>query len=280
MTRLALSLWVVFSLTYTAGTALAEDLLYPRGVAVDGKGFIYVADAESRSVLKLDDKGGPPRVLARGEAKYRTPLYRLTGIAVSPNGDIAVSDTGSSNVYRIINDKPVPVANSDSSKSPFAQPQALAFDASGDLIVPDLGMSAVFRVSGDSVKKIASVHAPTGSMVDKAGNIIVVSSTGRLARIDTEGKVTTIAQGSPFEFPLAVAPHPDGGYVVADSYAGALFKVSPDGKVTVMARGEPMKSPNSVAAEPGGRFVVADPGAKAIFRVDSEGRLTVICRVK
>lgn len=272
--------WVALSLIHAAGVTSASDLVYPRSVAVDGKGFIYVADAGSRTVLKFDGKGGPPTVLARGEGTYRTPLYALTGIAVTPNGDVAVSDTGSSNVYRIVGGKPIPIANSDPNKSPFGLPQALAFDASGDLIVPDQGMNTVWRVSGDRGTKIASVETPTGATVDRSGNIIVVSITGRLYRIEREGKVTIIAQGPPFQNPLAVALHHAGGYVVADNYARALFKVSPEGKVSVLANGEPFQNPNSVAAEPDGGFIVADPNARKIFRVSPEGTVTVVYSAK
>ena len=126
----------------TAGAVKGQDLQYPRSVAVDGTGRIYVADAGARAVFRLDGGGAHPVALARADTKYPTPLYSVSGIAVSPGGDIAVSDSGSSNVYRIIGGKPVPVADPDPKKNPFSKPQALAFDAAGDLIVPDLGVFA------------------------------------------------------------------------------------------------------------------------------------------
>jgi DNA-binding beta-propeller fold protein YncE len=268
---------VAVALIFAAWQAEAQQFAYPRSVAMDAKGNIYVADAEAQAVVKLDPQGGRPAVLARGEPKYRTPLYRLSGIAVAPNGELAVSDTGSSNVYRIAAGKAVPVAEADPAKSPFAQPQALAYEPSGDLIVPDLGAEAVFRVSGNRVARIASVPAPMGVCIDKAGNIIVISASHRrLTRIDRAGKTAAIAEGAPFQFPLAVAPHPDGGYVVADGYAKALFKVTPEGKISTLAHGDPLQHPTGIAAEPQGSFIVVDPHAKAIFRVGGDGKVSVL----
>jgi sugar lactone lactonase YvrE len=260
-----------------AGVVDAQDLEYPRSVAVDQMGRIYIADAGARAVFKLDPSGAHPVALARADAKYPTPLYSLSGIAVTPGGDIAVSDSGSSNVYRLVGGKPIAVADPDPKKNPFSKPQALAFDAAGDLIIPDLGEQAVFRISGNTVARIAAVGAPTGVCIDKAGNIVVVSaSQRRLTRIDRAGKTTPIADGAPFEFPLAVAAHADGSYAVADGYAQAVFKVTIDGKVSVLAKGGAFRHPDGIAAEPGGSFVVADPSAKAIFRVGQDGKVSVI----
>src|ERR1700730_9676792 len=261
----------------TAGAVRGQDLQYPRSIAVDGMGRIYVADAGARTVFRLDGGGTHPVALAHADAKNPTPLYSVSGIAVSPGGDIAVSDSGSSNVYRIVGGKPVPVADPDPKKNPFSKPQALAYDAAGDLIVPDLGEQAVFRVSGNRVTRIAAVGAPTGVSVDKGGNIVVVSaSQRRLPRIDRAGNAASIAEGAPFEFPLAVAAHPDGGYVVADGYAQAVFKVTADGKISVLAKGGPLRHPDGIAAEPGGSFVVVDPSAKAVFRIGQDGKVSVI----
>jgi hypothetical protein len=259
-----------------AGVVDAQDLEYPRSVAVDQMGRIYIADAGARAVFRLDG-AAHPIALARADAKYPTPLYSLSGIAVTPGGDIAVSDSGSSNVYRLVSGKAIAVADPDPKKNPFSKPQALAFDASGDLIIPDLSEQAVFRVSGNTFARIAAVGAPTGVCVDKAGNIVVVSaSQRRLTRIDRAGKTTSIADGAPFEFPLAVAAHPDGSYAVADGYAQAVFKVTVDGKVSVLAKGGAFRHPDGIAAEAGGSFVVADPAAKAIFRVGQDGKVSVI----
>src|ERR1700722_12951008 len=111
----------------------AQDLEYPRGVAVDGMGRIYVADAGGRAVFTLDRAAAHPVAVARADAKYPTPLYSLSGIAVTPAGEIAVSDSGSSNVYRIVGGKPMPIADADPKRNPFSRPQALAYDPAGDL---------------------------------------------------------------------------------------------------------------------------------------------------
>jgi DNA-binding beta-propeller fold protein YncE len=264
-----------------ASTAAAQDLVYPRSVAVDGMGNIYIADAEARAIFKVDARAASIISIARAEAKYPTPLYRLSGIAVATSGEIAVSDAGSSSVYRLIAGKPVPVGDPNPAKSPFGQPQALAFDGTGDLIVPDLTRNTVFRVTGQRVAEIATVSAPTRVCLDKAGNIVVVSASQRkITRIDRSGKSTSLAEGAPFEYPLAIAAYPDGGYVVADGYAKAVFKVTSTGRVAVLVKGGSLNHPNGIAVEPDGNIVVVDPQAKALFRITVDGKVSPIRRWK
>lgn len=259
-------------------SSFTQELQYPSGVAVDGRGNILVLDKEAHAVLQLDSKGGGrPTILIRGEALPRKPLYSPSGIAASTKGEIAIADSGTSSVYRIAEGKLIAVGDPDPTKSPFGQPQALAYDAAGDLIVPDLGYEAVFRVKGNSVSKMATVLAPSGACTDKNGNIVVISASRRiLTRIDLTGKTSPLAQGAPFEFPLAVAAHPDGSYLVVDGYARAIFRVLSDGKILTIAKGDPLRYPTGIAVESGGDILVADPQARAIFRITMAGKISVV----
>lgn len=260
----------------SVGLAGAAELVHPSSIAVDEKGNIYIADPEACTILRLDAGQGALAIVAQGECHPRTPLYSLTAVAAAQSGAVAFSDTGTSNVYRITAGKAIPSAAPDS-KSLFGIPAGLAFDTAGNLIVADLGVNAVLRVSGDQVVTLVSVEAPSGVCVDKAGGIVVVSaSKRRLVRVGPGGKVTTIAEGPPFEFPLAVTAAGDGSYVIADGYAAAIFKVSPDGRVSVLAKGGLLKYPSGVAAEPSGAFVVVDPQAKAVFRVSPHGEVSTV----
>ncbi len=263
-------------------SSFAQDLQYPSGVAVDGRGNILVLDKEAHAVMQLDNKGGGrPTIFFRGEALPRKPLYSPSGIAVSSKGEIAIADSGTSSVFRIVEGKLVAVGDPDPTKSPFGQPQALAFDAAGDLIIPDLGYEAVFRARGNSVSKVATVLAPSGVCMDKNGNIIVISASRRiLTRIDPSGKSTMLFQGPPFEFPLAVAAHPDGSFVIVDGYARSVFRVLSDGKINTIAKGEPLRYPSAVVIESGGDILVADPQVRAIFRIDAAGKISVVYGAK
>jgi hypothetical protein len=272
---LAFGVWWALTVLPVAAAQTAE-LVYPRSIALDEKGRIYVADSGICAVLRVQSQG-PPIVVARGECLPQTPFYSLTGIAVSRSGIIAVSETGTSNVYRIADGKPVPITLTDPAKNPFGMPRALAFDTAGNLIVLDLGLNAILRVSDGKATTVALVEVPSGACVDKTGAIVVISASKKqLVRVAPGGKVTTIAQGPPFESPLAVTASADGTYVVADGYAGAIFRVTSDGNVSVLANGGPLKYPNGVAAEASGSFVVADPQAKAVFRVSPEGKVTTV----
>ena len=106
--------------------------------------------------------------------------------------------------------------------------------------------------------------------------VVVSASNRRLMRIDTKGDVTTIFAGAPFEFPIAVAAHPDGSCIVADGYAKALFKVTPEGKISTILKGDPFQHPDGLAIEPNGSMVVADPHAKSLYRVSPNGTVSLL----
>lgn len=265
----------------TAARADQDDFVYPSSIAVDQHGGIYVVDREASSVFKIAAKAEGLTVIARGQAKPLDPLYRLAGIAVSSNGEVAVSSPATSNIFWLRDGVAVPVGGPDSSKTPFGRPQGLAFDAMRNLIATDLGEEAVVNISNGQVRRIAAVRAPMGVCVDKNGNIVVVSAgRRRLVSIDKQGRVTEIAAGDPFRFPLSVAAYNDGTLVVADTYAKALFKVSRGAKPVVFVKGEPFQRPTGVALAPDGNALVVDPLARAVFRVSADGVVSTIYRAK
>src|SRR5438034_9530815 len=106
MMELSSLLVFAFSLINVTAYESAADFVYPRSVAVDPKGNIYVADSEAHAVFKFSPGSARPTVLLRAEGTPRTPLYNMAGIAANSNGEVAVSDTATSNVYRITAGKP------------------------------------------------------------------------------------------------------------------------------------------------------------------------------
>lgn len=280
MTQTLLGFLSLLALLAAGANPNTDDFLYPNSIAVDRRGNIYVGDREASAVFRLSPEGGGLTVVARGESKPGNPFYHLAGLAVTPDGEIAISSPSKADVYWVRGDAALPVGV-NSAESPFAKPQGLAPEGSRNLIVADLGRQAVFRVAAGQVSKITSVPLPTGACVDRAGNIVIVSAARRrLVRIDRQGKLTEIAAGAPLELPLSAATYPDGTYVVADGYAKALFKVSRGAKPKAFIQGPPLQHPSGVAVAPDGSTLVVDPQARAVFRVNAAGKISVLHSAK
>jgi sugar lactone lactonase YvrE len=92
----------------TPGPATASSLSYPYGVAVDGSGNVYVADAGNNRVEKVDPDGtlsifagtgtaGPPTAGPAASSRLNSPL----GVAVDGAGSVYIGDQGNSRVEKV-----------------------------------------------------------------------------------------------------------------------------------------------------------------------------------
>ncbi|MDB5101116.1 MAG: repeat containing protein [Cyanobacteria bacterium RYN_339] len=125
----------------------------PWGLALDGKGALYVADAGNHRVCKLDLNNAAHAVttVAGGAAGFADGVganARFTApedVGVAPNGALYVADTGNHRIRKIAPDGTVTTVAGGSAgyvdgsadQARFNFPQGLAVDGDGDLIVAD-----------------------------------------------------------------------------------------------------------------------------------------------
>jgi len=126
----------------------------PSGIAYDGKGGLFIADAQDNHVRRLDLASGQLTVLA-GSADFNVhdgqgaaaSFNSPQGVACDDQGNAYVADAGNRRVRKVTPDGTVtslqlgPVGGN----VPF-QPGGLAWLAGGTLVVADLGNSRVLAV--------------------------------------------------------------------------------------------------------------------------------------
>jgi hypothetical protein len=150
----------------------------------------------------------------------------------------------------------------------------------------------------------AGLAAPTGvAALPDGGYLIADASDHRVRRVSPAGVISTVAgttqgfagDGGPavnarLNGPRAVAPLPDGGFLVADSDNNRIRRVLGDGRiVTVAGTGAPgfagdggaavgaqLSRPFDVSPTGDGGFLVADTGNNRIRRVSSAGRIETL----
>ena len=219
----------------TDASGSAAEFFNPVGVAVDGSGNLFVADADNCTIRKVTSGGS---------------VSTFAGIASPGSND----GTGTS--------------------ARFWYPQSVSIDGSGNLFVADVNNSTIRKIApggvvstlAGSAKSAASTDGtgsaarfsfPYGADVDSSGNIIVADTQNdTIRKVTPGGVVTTIAGqgGSPgsadgtgtaarFNYPYSTAVDAAGNTYIADTVNNTIRKMTAGGVVTTLA-GQP-QSPGS-----------------------------------
>jgi len=91
------------------GRATSESLWFPRGVAVDSTGNLYIADTENHRIRKVTPSGSMTTIAGGGDCcglrdggpATRAVLDSPYGVAVDANGNVYVADRGHHRIRRV-----------------------------------------------------------------------------------------------------------------------------------------------------------------------------------
>lgn len=242
------------------GVAGAARFNGPTGVAVDGSGNVYVADAGNTSIRKITANGtvttfaGLSGVAGSSDgvgisARFNAPQ----GIAVDGAGNVYVADTNNSTVRKITPAGSVTtlagVAGQTGSldgtggAARFNGPYAVALDGAGNVYVADFFNSTIRKITaGGTVSTFAGTagqagfadgdgaaakfNQPYGVAVDAAGSVFVADTYNRVARkITASGSVTTLGgQNARFFYPQGIATDSAGNLYVVDGDNQAIIR--------------------------------------------------------
>jgi hypothetical protein len=250
--------------------ARADEMQYPLSVAAGKEGAIYVADKDMHGIWKISS--GKLEPFFRGSNKFRTPLNAVWCVAVDSKGRVVAGDSATREVYRF-NDKnePEPLT-----KGGVGIPWALAFDSKGDILVCDLEIHQVVKVPGEGgvPVTVAEVAGPRGIAIDAKDRAWVVSGGGKnqVLRVDAGGKVETIVEGKPFQFPLNITLDKEQNAYLCDNYSHAIWKIPKDGKPEKFLADKPLDMPVGITFT-GSGLLIADPHAKMVFEATLDGKI-------
>ena len=227
----------------------------PLGVAVDGSGNVFVADANNHLIRKITSGG------------VVTTFVGGAGVSGSADG------TGTA--------------------ARFNSPTDVALDASGNLFVADAGNHLIRKItsagvvttiagsagvsgSSDGIGASARFNSPSGVRCDGAGNIFVADTNSHTVRRVTPGGIVTTLAGSAgasgtadgigaaafFNYPSNALPDAAGNIYVIDTYNHTLRIGTPSTAPVfnaliadkVVAPGQGTSFTSSVTANPAPTF--------------------------
>jgi sugar lactone lactonase YvrE len=245
--------------------------LYPKDVAVDAAGNLYIVDFDNNSVYKVSPGGSVTKLAGQGfygsgysgdgDAATSAKLNEPTGVAVDSAGNVYIADQWNNRVRMIsLNGAINTIAGNGTysfsgdggpaSQAQLGGPSGAAFDSAGNLYFADM--------KNDRVRKIS----PDGTITTVGGNGTPGSSG--------DGGPATSAQVNLSSADYAgVTVDPAGNVYIADVGNQRIRKISPDGVMSAVTAGGP-----DIAADSAGSVYFTDSGN--IRKVLSDGTIASV----
>ena len=210
------------------GPATSASLTNPFGVALDGTGNLFFADAGNNRIRKVDTSGIISTVAGDGifgfsgdgdpatSASLRDPF----GVALDGAGNLFIADRFNQRIRRV--DAATGIITTVAGDGPTG-----------------IGAGGFSGDGGPATS--ASLHEPNGVALDGSGNFFIADTlNNRIRKVDTSGIITTVAGNGSFgfsgdggpatsaslSFPFGVALDGSGNLFIADFSNSRIRKVS------------------------------------------------------
>ncbi len=272
---------------------------YPRNVALDAQGNLYVVDSENARIVKFDATGkflltwggkSPDNSPAPPPGAFSQPW----GIGVDKNGNVYVADTWNHRIQKFdSNGKFITMWGTNGDTRGVAQtqptqfygPRAIAVDPQGNVYVTDTGNKRVtkFSPNGEPLGQFGGVGSdngqfqePVGLAIDNQGNVYVADTWNqRIQKFDSNFNYvaqwpvqawdTQTVVNKPY-----IAVDASGNVFVTDPEGSRIIELSPEGKLVKVwgTRGNDLSTfnlPTGLAFDAQGNLYVADSGNHRIM---------------
>ncbi len=213
------------------GSAASGILSQPEGIATDGRGNIYVADANDHRIRKLATDGTIRTIAGTGVAGFTgddgpasaAQLNAPYGLCIDRAGNLYVADLANDRVRRISADGIIstvagggatpPGGDGDGGPAVNAKllaPRNVATDAQGNLYISDFTGQRVLKVdttgtlttaagtgaagySGDGASALrAAISYPAGIAIDRLGVLYIADTGNKKIRRVYQGVMSTV----------------------------------------------------------------------------------------
>jgi DNA-binding beta-propeller fold protein YncE len=224
----------------SSGTESGQ-LGFPRGIAVDVAGNVYVADESNDRVVKFSGSGiflGQWGTTGTGDGEFTAPA----DVAVGPNGHVFVLEGGGNRVQEF-EDNGAFIRRWDIPANPGLQadPRALGIDGNGNIfvscgtsfspnrIVKFTGLGVFVTEWGSAGSGDGQFNNPRGIAFDAANNVYVADSWNhRVQKFSNTGSFlgkwgSNGIQNGQFDFPEDVAISSTGVVCVVDVFRIQAF---------------------------------------------------------
>ena len=198
------------------------------GIYISPDDHLYLSDRDAHQVLKYTTDGKLVMALGtRYQASMQAPFSHPSDTAVSPSGDIYISDGyGNSCVHRFSADGRYISSFGSPGSGPgqFRVPHSLRVSQDGRVYVCDRENNRVqvFTAEGEFLAQWTDFKFPMGVHIDSNQTVYVTDQVPRLSILDLEGAL--LARGRTFEFGHDVYTDSHGDIYAADVASQTIQK--------------------------------------------------------
>jgi len=260
------------SLSGDGGAATQAQLGNPYAVALDSNGNLFIADNQNSVIRKIGPTGiittvagnGVPGNSGDGGPATAAQLKDPRGVAVAPNGDVYISDTGNASVRKVDHT----TGFISTVVRSLYYPRGVAVDATGNVYIADTGANEVLVLRADGSVPVfagtgtagysgdggaatsAQLNRPRGLAIDASSNVYISDSdNNRVRRVDhATGIITTVAgngtaglggdgrdaKSAELNFPFGLAVDVAGNLYIADALNERIRVVDTHGIISTV----------------------------------------------
>jgi sugar lactone lactonase YvrE len=254
----------------------------PFGVAVDGKGDLYIADNRNGRVVEMPAGGGTP--IAVAPIIDGKPLIDPGGVAVDGAGNLYISDLDGDVIQEVPADGSAPISMDPSvSGRGLSYPCGMVADSVGNLYVADVDNARVLEMpaGGTPVVVDASVDGspliyPVAVALDSAGDLYISDYfANRVVKVPAGGgsavAINPAVNGQGLTLPYGIAVDAAGNLFIADAL-NRVVEVPADGSaafaIVPSANGVGLNDPIGIALDGAGNLFIADSFNNRVVEVE------------
>ncbi len=288
--------------SYGSADGIGKEAIFtfPKAVAVDFLGNVYVADTEGNKIRKINVIGGYTISPALPTGLYiDSSTGTISGIptAVSELTTYTITATNAdgSSSFKIS----IGIKEATKPSITYNTPQTYTLGQTITPLTPkNIGGSITYGQTTtfagdyyqreiDGIGTKASLSVPQGVGVDVLGNVYVgdaFNNTNKIKKITPAGVVTSFATG--FDTVTGVVVDVSGYVYVADKVNNLIKKITPTGEVSTLAGSgntgstdgigtvASFNEPSGVALDASGNVYVADASNRKIRKITPAGAVT------
>ncbi|MBI4852662.1 MAG: SMP-30/gluconolactonase/LRE family protein [Acidobacteria bacterium] len=274
------------------GQALKANLKFPRRIASDGEGNIYIVDTAHNRIRKIDKSNTITSVAGTGASgsgsdggpAIATPLDLIPAgsVSVDEAGNLLITETTNQRIRRV--------------------------DAQTGIITTLAGNGQIGFSGDNNLATQSSLSFPEHAVADQSGNIFISDSrNNRIRRVDAKtGRITTVigngmagfsgdngpALQASLNSPSKIIFDPMGNLLIADTAnnrirlfdtkTGVIRTIAGNGRADFSGDGASatqasLNSPRAIAIGADGKIFIADTGNRRIRAFDvKEGRIITV----